>query len=78
MRGLWTEETKNLALEVAQGNPGALRVIDELLWFTDWFDMMKWCAKNLRGSKLWEKYKDEFHEDAHSLGKWIQEQIRKP
>lgn len=75
MRGLWTEETKNLALNVADGNPGALRVVDELLYFTKWFEMMKWCKKNLKGSDLWVKYKDDFKCQSDKLGYWIQEKI---
>ena len=76
MRGLWTEETKNLALSVSDGNPGALRVIDELLHFTKWFEMMKWCEKNLRGSNLWAKYKDDFKCQSDILGHWIQKKMR--
>lgn len=77
MNGLWTEETKNLALDVSNGNMGALRVINELLHFTKWFEMMKWCKDNLTGAELWIKYKDEFNCDNNNLGKWIQEQIEK-
>jgi hypothetical protein len=75
MRGLWTEETQQLALKVASGNPGALRVIDELLSFSKWYQMMQWCEKNLKGSDLWAKYKDEFHQDSDLLGYWIQQRI---
>ena len=38
MRGLWTKETKELAEKVINGNSGAMRVVDELLWFSDWFE----------------------------------------
>lgn len=75
MRGLWTNETKKLALSVADGNPGALRVIDELLWFSKWFEMMQWCKSNLKGENLWMKYKDDFHCQSDLLGHWIQEQM---
>lgn len=75
MRGVWTEDTKNLVIEVSQGNPGALRVIDELLWFSDWYKMMTWCKENdLCVPNLWIKYKDEFHCDSFKLGNWINKQ----
>ena len=76
MHGIWTEETKDIAVKVADGNPGALRVIGELLWFTKWFKMMSWCKDNLKGPDLWEKYKDVYHGDSHKLGLWIQEQMK--
>lgn len=76
MKGLWTEETKKLAMDVAKGNPGALRVIDELLWYSDWFKMMQWCKENnMVGADLWMKYKDEFGQDVYKLGDWIKKQI---
>lgn len=72
MRGLWTEETKKLALDVAKGNPGALTVIDQLLYYSDWFQMMEWCRDNgFTGSKLWEQYKDVFGQDFSMLADWI-------
>jgi hypothetical protein len=75
MRGYWTDETKQLALDVAKGNAGALRVIDELMWFTRWAEMMKWCKDNLSGTALWEKYKDECNCDYHRLGVWIEKEM---
>ena len=75
MRGLYTDETKQLVMDVAQGNPGAFRVIDELCYFTKWYDMMQWCKAHLSGADLWEKYKDDFHEEWHPLGEWIQRQM---
>lgn len=76
MRGLWTKETMDLAIAVGNGNPGALRVIDELLWFSDWFKMMEWCRDNgFTGSKLWEQYKDVFGQDFMMLGDWIKKHM---
>lgn len=72
-----TQETAQLVQNVAQGNPGALTVIRELCWFTRWYEMMCWCrATGFVGPKIWEKYKDEFHQDWHALGEWMQEQMR--
>ena len=71
-------ETMKLITSVAQGNPGAMIVIRELMWFSKWFQMMCWADEaGLTGSKLWEKYKDEFHQDWHALGEWMQEEMRR-
>lgn len=75
MNGLWTEETKNLALSVADGCIGALQIINELLYFSKWFGMMKWCEKNLKGSELWKKYKDNFNCQFMDLGYWIKKKM---
>lgn len=65
----------DLAVEVADGNPGAITVIKELQWFTHWDEILKYCKKSgLTGSHLWMKYKDVFHQDIHALGHWIEEQ----
>lgn len=67
------DSTMKLITEVAEGNPGAMRVIKELQWFTKWFDMML-CLKrhNMTGGKLWELYKDKHHESWSALGKEIE------
>lgn len=70
-----TEETEQLAIDVSKGNPGAVRVIVELLWFSDWVKMMKWCKDNLSGADLWEAYKDDFDMSVYKLGEWIQHQM---
>lgn len=63
---------------VAEGNPGAMTVIRELMYFSKWSQMMYWCrATGFVGPKIWEKYKDEFHQDWHALGEWMQEEMRK-
>ena len=69
------KDTENLILDVAKGNPGAITVIKGLMYFTKWHEMMKWCQSNLSGSNLWEKYKDTYHCDVLSLGKWIETQL---
>ena len=71
------KQTEDLIFDVCKGNPGALRVVMELMWFTDWFKMMQWCKIHLAGANLWIKYKDELQQDSMSLGYWIQEQMRK-
>lgn len=72
----YTPTTKDLVLQVADGNPGALEVTRGLQWYTKWLQMMVWLAnKGIVGAKLWEKYKDEHNQDIHSLGEWIEVQM---
>lgn len=61
-----------ISKEVADGNIGAWRVVQELMYFTKWFDMML-CLKRhgMVGSKLWELYKDKHKEDRFALGEEI-------
>lgn len=63
------DSSEKISKEVANGNPGAWRVIQELMYFTKWFDMML-CLKRhgMTGSKLWELYKDKHREDRFALG----------
>lgn len=73
-----TDETAKHVQDAAQGNPGAQTVIREFCWFTRWYEMMYWCrATGFVGPKVWEKHKDEFHQDVHALGEWMQEHMRK-
>ena len=70
------EEAEKIVISVSQGNPGALRVAMELMYFSKWYSMMQWCEKNLKGSDLWVKYKDVFHCDVIALGTWIQLEMK--
>ena len=78
MKGLYTEETKQLCIDVAKGNPGALRVIDELTWFSNWYKMMVYCKKFCNGANLWMKYKDDFGCDIMALGDWLNNKLIEP
>lgn len=69
---------KELILKLSEGNLGALRVISELQWYRNWNDMLKWMLKTgLVGHKIWEKYKDEYHESWSGFGDWVQGQTYK-
>lgn len=59
-------------------NAGAVRVSQELQWFTKWLDMLRWLSKKgYTGSKLWELYKDTFKQNSHELGIFIKQEISK-
>lgn len=59
-------------MKVAEGNPGALRVISELEWFSQWEAMMEYCHKRgIVGPELWIMYKDQFGCDSHALGEHL-------
>lgn len=77
MRGLYTEEARALLFSVAAGNPGAMRVADELTYFSDWPDMMLFLAKHgPRGADLWVLYKDVHKQNALATGDDIHQQMR--
>ena len=64
---------EELILKIAEGNPGALTVITQLMWYRNWEEMLNWMFKTgLTGSKIWEKYKDEYHESWSDFGDWVQ------
>ncbi len=70
-------DTQKLIMEVGAGNPGAYTVIQKLQWFTKWYDMMLWLKKHeIVGGKLWELYKDKYHESWGELGKMIEGGMR--
>lgn len=65
-----------MIMDVAQGNPGAIRVIRELQWFTKWYEIMKYCKKKgIVGDKLWIMYKDEFECNSHDLGRKLEKDM---
>lgn len=69
---MFDEETKKLVMRVADGNPGALTVIKELLWFTKWHEMIRCLEEiNLTGSELWRTVKDEYGGDSMAFGHWL-------
>jgi len=68
----------DLIIKLAEGNPGALTVISELQWYRNWEDMLKWMLKTgLTGHKIWEKYKDEYHQSWSMFGDWVQKETYK-
>lgn len=71
------EEIKKLVLRVADGNPGAMRVIEELTWFNRWSEMLRWLELyKYTGAELWTLYKDEYHENWSALGQQIELRLR--
>lgn len=73
MEGMYTKETAALAMHVADGNPGAIRVIKELEWYSHWYDFMRYLkAMDITGSKVWEIYKDIHKQDIDSMAKWLE------
>jgi len=68
-----SDYTKELVRDVSDGNPGALKIVMELGWFSDWFKMLIWLRKNkVIGSRLYEIVNDKFHGDSHSYGEVLQ------
>ena len=66
------ELTKSLIHDVVNGNPGALKVIHELMYFTEWISIMKYLKREgIVGPKLWMMYKDEFRMDMMAMGDHI-------
>ena len=72
------ELTKSLIHDVMAENPGALKVIHELMYFSDWLYIMKYLKREgIVGSKVWEMYNDEFKRDMISMGDHINEILYK-
>ena len=71
-------EQYELISKICQGNPGAIYVVKELQWFTQWDKMLHWLAKSkYKGDKLWELYKDVHHENFFEVGEYIQAEMSK-
>ncbi len=70
------EYTRKLIEEVSEGNPGALTVIRELMWFSRWEKMLKYFKDiGLTGGKLWAQCSDDYHLDFHAFGIAIDSQM---
>lgn len=68
--------TAEIVKDVAQGNPGALTVIDKLQWFSNWEEMLAYLKKkDLVGPKLWEKVSDQYKLNFDAFGKDIEEEM---
>lgn len=53
------EYCKKLVTDVVDNNPGALRVVTELQWFTDYYKILQYLRdEEITGGKLWAYYKD--------------------
>lgn len=69
---------ENLITDVSEGNPGSMKVIKELMWFSRWEKMLRYFKDvGLTGGRLWAKVSDEYHLDFHTFGHAIDEEMLK-
>lgn len=72
------QETKDLIIELSQGNPGAINVMMQMSFFPEWREMLKWMKKNfVTGSKIWIMYKDDFGQDLIAMGQDIRASMKR-
>jgi hypothetical protein len=58
------QEIQQLVLEVMDGNPGALKIIQRLMYFSTWGPLLYHLKRQgLIGSELWRIVKDDYAED---------------
>lgn len=57
-------DTRQLIMDVMNGNPGAFTIIRELMAFPTWFQLLYYLKEEgLIGSELWRIVKDEYDHD---------------
>lgn len=57
-------ETRQLIMDVMDGNPGALTIIRRLMYFAPWPQLLQYLKdQGLVGSELWRVVKDEYEQD---------------
>lgn len=60
---------KELIDDVTQGNPGAMTVVRELMWFSRWEKMLRYFKEiGLTGGTLWARCSDDYHLSFHDFG----------
>ncbi len=58
------QETQQLVMDVMDGNPGALMIIQRLMYFSTWCPLLNHLKmQGLTGSKLWRIVQDDYAED---------------
>lgn len=58
------QETQQLVIDVMDGNPGALMIIQRLMYFSTWGSLLYHLKmQGLVGSKLWRVVKDDYAEN---------------
>jgi hypothetical protein len=58
------QETQQLVIDVMDGNPGALVIIQRLMYFSTWGSLLYHLKmQGLVGSKLWRVVKDDYAEN---------------
>lgn len=69
---------EKIANEIVCGNPGALRVVIELQYFSKWTKILETAKKHgYVGGKLWELYKDKFGHSMMDTGNFLLDLMRK-
>ena len=62
-------ETRQLVIDVMDGNPGACVVIRRLMYFTPWYPLLHHLKDHgLVGSELWRAVKDDYGHDWTQFG----------
>lgn len=57
-------DTQQLVMDVMDGNPGALTIIQRLMYFSTWHPLLHHLKnQGLTGSALWRVVRDEYQED---------------
>lgn len=63
---------RELIIQLCKGNPGALNVLMGLAQYSDGLILLTVLRiKNITGSKIWELYKDRFHENLNDLAVYL-------
>jgi hypothetical protein len=58
------QETQQLVIDVMDGNPGALVIIQRLMYFSTWCSLLHHLKmRGLTGSELWRVVQDDYAED---------------
>lgn len=60
------DDTKQLIIELAVGNPGALSILmsKEMMWYNGYFGIMQMLRdQGIKGSKIWVQVKDDYKMD---------------
>lgn len=66
-------ETRQLVMDVMDGNPGAFVVIRRLMYFTMWYPLLHHLKdQGLVGSELWRVVKDEY---GHDWTQFVRDQL---
>jgi hypothetical protein len=59
-------DVQQLVMDVMDGNPGALTIIQRLMSFSTWYPLLHHLKdQGLTGSALWRVVRDEYQEDWH-------------
>jgi hypothetical protein len=65
--------TRQLVMDVMDGNPGALLIIRRLMYFAPWHPLLSHLkGQGLTGSRLWQVVKDDY---AHVWTQFAHDQL---